>query len=422
MIEFRMPSLGADMEEGVFIEWHIEPGARVERGQVVCVVETQKGAIDVEIWDAGTVARLIAQPGQRIPVGQAMALLAGEGEDWQVVATAQPTTAAALPAAAAPSAVTPVPAQTRSPGEARPKSRPGLPPRASPAARRRAAELDVDLDLLGESMGGAPISVADVERAAAQSGAAALLAPSPAPVASPAPVTVPAPESVGAVADAAASMRAAIAAAMTRSKREIPHYYLGSEVEVDRTEQWLERFNQTQPLTGRVLFAALALRAVAQSLRAAPDQNGKFVDGRFLRSEAVHIGVVTSLRAGGIVVPTVHDADKLTLPELMAALREVLVRARSGRLRSSDLADSTITVTNLGDLGVETVYGVIYPPQVALVGLGRVVARPVVRDGAVVAARTMQVTLAGDHRVTDGMAGARYLAALRARLENPEAT
>ena len=216
-------------------------------------------------------------------------------------------------------------------------------------------------------------------------------------------------------------MRAAIAAAMTRSKREIPHYYLGSEIEVERALQWLEDFNASRPLAERVLFAALALRAVALALREVPDLNGQFVDGRFRRSEAIHVGVVTSLRGGGVVVPAVHDADRLTLPELMASLRDVVARARSGRLRSSDLADSTITVTNLGDLGVETVYGVIYPPQVALVGLGRVLARPAVRDGAIVATRTMNATLSGDHRVTDGLTGARFLSALRERFEHPEA-
>jgi pyruvate dehydrogenase E2 component (dihydrolipoamide acetyltransferase) len=217
-------------------------------------------------------------------------------------------------------------------------------------------------------------------------------------------------------------MRAAIAAAMSRSKREIPHYYLGSEIDVEAAHRWLERYNAARPLAGRVLFAALALRAVALAVHEVPDLNGQFADGRFRRSKAIHVGVVTSLRGGGVVVPALHDADRLALPELMASLRDVLARARSGRLRSSDLADSTITVTNLGDLGVETVYGVIYPPQVALVGLGRVLARPVVRDGAIVAARTMTATLSGDHRVTDGLAGARFLSALRERLAHPEAS
>jgi len=422
MIEFRMPSLGADMEDGVFVEWRVEAGARVERGQVVCVVETQKGAIEVEIWDAGTLARMIAEPGQRIPVGQALAIVAADGEDWRAVAAAS-VAAAPAPTAAPPTVPSAAPtprAAGAAPAPQAPVARPAaparLPPRASPAARKRAAELGVDLDALAAVTGGAPISVADVERAAGAPAPPPSLPPSPPPVPAAAPTAaVPASQSPE------AAMRAAIAAAMARSKREIPHYYLGTEIDVEAAHQWLERYNAAQPLAGRVLFAALALRAVALALHEVPDLNGQFADGRFRRSEAIHIGVVTSLRGGGIVVPAVHDADRLALPELMASLRDVLARARSGRLRSSDLADSTITVTNLGDLGVETVYGVIYPPQVALVGLGRVVARPVVRDGAIVAARTLTATLSGDHRVTDGLSGARFLAALRERLAHPEA-
>lgn len=421
MIEFRMPSLGADMEDGVFVEWRVAPGERVARGQVACVVETQKGAIEVEIWDAGTVARLVAEPGQRIPVGRTMAIVAVEGEDWQAVAASRaPAAAAAGAPTTTTAAVAPVPATIPGPAmqaAAKPAARPGLPPRASPAARKRAAELGVDLDALAAVTGGAPINVADVERAAATP-------PAPAPALSAAPVAAGAPPAgtaPGAAASPEAAMRAAIAAAMARSKREIPHYYLGAEIDVERALQWLERFNEGRPLVGRVLFAALALRAVALALRAVPDLNGQFVDGRFRRSESIHVGVVTSLRGGGVVVPAVHDADRLELPELMTSLRDVLARARSGRLRSSDLADSTITVTNLGDLGVETVYGVIYPPQVALVGLGRVLARPTVRDGAIVATRTMNATLSGDHRVTDGLTGARFLSALRERFEHPEA-
>jgi pyruvate dehydrogenase E2 component (dihydrolipoamide acetyltransferase) len=436
MIEFRMPSLGADMEDGVFVEWRVAPGERVARGQVACVVETQKGAIEVEIWDAGTVARLVAEPGQRIPVGRTMAIVAADGEDWQAVAASSATAAApgaatagaptTITAAAAPASPATAGAAMQAaapPASAKPGARPGLPPRASPAARKRAAELGVDLDALAAVTGGAPINVADVERAAAAPAApvpaaAAAAAPTAAPAAAGAP---PAGTTPAAAPSPEAAMRAAIAAAMARSKREIPHYYLGTEIDVERALQWLERFNEGRPLADRVLFAAFALRAIALALRAVPDLNGQFVDGRFRRSEAIHVGVVTSLRGGGVVVPAVHDADRLALPELMASLRDVLARARNGRLRSSDLADSTITVTNLGDLGVETVYGVIYPPQVALVGLGRVLARPTVRDGAIVATRTMNATLSGDHRVTDGLTGARFLGALRERFEHPEA-
>src|SRR5690606_3298468 len=215
---------------------------------------------------------------------------------------------------------------------ARPAAPARLPPRAPPAARKRAPELGADLDAPAAVTGRAPISVADVERAAGAPAPPPSLPPSPPPVPAAAPTAaVPASQSPE------AAMRAAIAAAMARSKREIPHYYLGTEIDVEAAHQWLERYTAAQPLAGRVPFAALALRAVALALHDVPDLNGQFADGRFRRSEAIHIGVVTSLRGGGIVVPAVHDADRLALPELMASLRDVLARARSGRLRSSDL-------------------------------------------------------------------------------------
>jgi pyruvate dehydrogenase E2 component (dihydrolipoamide acetyltransferase) len=371
MIELRMPSFGADMDAARFVRWQVQPGQPLRRGEVVAVVETQKGAIDVELWQDGTMARLIAQPGQQIPVGEVLALLAGDGEDWQALAQAPPV---ALPAASsAPRA------------------------RLSPAARQRAQLLGVDTEALAVQAGERVVTLADVERAAAAS-----------------------PPAAGKPALGEA-MRSAIGAAMARSWREIPHYHVGCEIVVEAPLRALETFNQGRPVRGRVLFAAALLRAVAQAMADTPTLNGRFENGRFMPASAVHLGVVTSLRGGGLVVPTVHDAHRLSLSELMEALRAVLERARSGQLRSSDLADSTLSVSHLGDLGAESVQGVIYPPQVALVGLGRVVLRPAVVDGQVVAARTLQATLAGDHRVSDGLVGSRFLAAFKARLTSTDA-
>lgn len=392
MIELRLPSFGADMDDAEFIRWNVQPGQPVNKGDIACVVETQKGAIDVEVWQAGTVARLLAEPGQRLPVGHLLAVLAGEGEDWHAVAATAAAPAPETEKAATADARPPI-AETPPAPHAAPAADAGAPAaRVSPAARKRAAELGVDLQALAAAAGGKPVSIGDVERAAAAT----------------APPT------------AAQNMRAAIAAAMARSKREIPHYYLGCEIEVEAALRWLEGFNAGRPVAERVLWAALALRAIGLALRASPQLNGRFVDGRFEPAPSVHLGVVTSLREGGLVVPTVHDADRQALPALMHELAEALSRARKGQLRSSDLADSTVTVTNLGDLGTDTVHGVIYPPQVALVGLGRVAPRPVARDGQVVVARTVQVTLAADHRVSDGLLGARFLADLQQQLARPE--
>lgn len=391
MIELRMPSFGADMDAARFVQWHAQPGQTLKRGDVVAVVETQKGAIDVELWHDGTMARLVAQPGQEIPVGEMLAVLAGEGEDWHTLA-AEPVASSPAPTAEAP------PAQPLAPPAATAPSAPdaGRHARVSPAARQRAQALGVDIEALASQAGARAVTLADVERAATTIS-----------------TTTAAPTR-------STAMRAAIGAAMARSWREIPHYHVGCEIVVEAPLRALEAFNRERPVAGRVLFAAVLLRAVAQAVADTPTLNGRFENGVFQPAGAVHLGVVTSLRGGGLVVPTVHDAHRLSLGELMAALRAVLERARTGQLRSSDLADSTLSVSHLGDLGAESVQGVIYPPQVALVGLGRVALRPAVVDGQVVAARTLHASLAGDHRVSDGLVGSRFLAALTTRLATLE--
>lgn len=374
MIELRMPSFGADMDAARFVQWQVKPGQMLKRGDVVAVVETQKGAIDVELWHDGTMARLIAQPDQEIPVGEMLAVLADEGEDWQALAAA--------------------PLQTSNAAPAESPASPAV--RVSPAARQRAKALGVDIEALAARAGNRVVTLADVEMAA-----------SAAPGATDKPARSDA-------------MRSAIGAAMARSWREIPHYHVGCDIVVEASLRSLEAFNRERPVNERVLFAAVLLRAVAQAVADTPTLNGRFEGDRFQPAGAVHLGVVTALRGGGLVVPTVHDAHRLSLPGFMAALRAVLERARAGQLRSSDLADSTLSVSHLGDLGAESVLGVIYPPQVALVGLGRVALRPAVVDGQVVAARTVRATLTGDHRVSDGLVGSRFLAALTARLSQLE--
>jgi pyruvate dehydrogenase E2 component (dihydrolipoamide acetyltransferase) len=385
MIEFVMPSLGADMEEGTFIEWRVQAGQVVKRGDVVCVVETQKGAVEVEIWQSGTVARLIAQPGEKIPVGHPLALVAAPGEKVEAAApAAQELAPANEPAEPASRGIAVAPALAAQ--SARTK--------VSPAARRRAQELGIDLSAVSASAQDGVVSLEDVERYAARMK----------------------PDQT----DRQASLRTAIGATMARSKREIPHYYLGSEINVERAGNWLDRYNATRPVSERMLFAAIELKAVALALRETIELNGWFVEQRFRGSDAIHIGVAVALRGGGLIAPALHDTDKLSLSDLMRALADLLTRARTGQLRSSELADATITVTNLGELGVDSVYGVIYPPQVALVGFGRVAVKPWVENGTIVPARVVHASLSADHRVTDGMVGARFLARLAQRLLRPE--
>jgi pyruvate dehydrogenase E2 component (dihydrolipoamide acetyltransferase) len=268
--------------------------------------------------------------------------------------------------------------------------------RVSPAARQRAAELGVDLSRIAGTGADGAVTREDVERAGV--GFAAELKP----------------------VDRVAAMRRAIGAAMSRSKREIPHYYLAETVPMRKALDWLRAENGQRPVTQRLLPAILLLRAVAVAVRDVPEMNGLFVDGAFRPSQAAHVGVAISLRQGGLIAPALHDAGSKTLAELMRDLADLVRRCRSGSLRSSEMADPTITVTNLGDQGVADVFGVIYPPQVALVGFGRIVEQPWVEEERVTVMPLLRATLSADHRVSDGHRGALFLARLRDLLQQPQ--
>jgi len=361
MLEFKLPSIGSDMDEGKLLEWKIKPGDRVKKGQVVAIVDTSKAAVDVEIWFDGMVHELLIEPGETIPVGTVLATLLAPGEK-----------------AGAP------PAGRR---------------KVSPAARKHAEALGIDVDsLVGRGPGGA-VTLADVDAAAAQRS----------------------PAKPAAVSDRQAEMRKAIAAAMSRSKREIPHYYLSEAIAMERAQAWLSEANAGRPITGRLLMAALQLKAVALALKKYPEMNGFFRDGAFQPVAAAHIGVAISMRQGGLIAPAIHDVGEKSLDEVMRDLADLVKRARAGSLKSSEMSDPTITVTNLGEQGVEAVYGVIYPPQVALVGFGRIAPRPWVdAAGGLCVAPVLTASLAADHRVSDGRRGALFLAELRDWLQQPE--
>lgn len=374
MIEFKLPALGADMDEGKLLEWKVKPGDRVKRGDVIAVVDTSKAAVEVEIWCEGRVEQLIIQPGESIPVGTVMATLVETG-----VEAATPTVSRAPIVEPAPPAAA---------GATTPTGRRLI----SPVARRRAEELGVALDAITGTGPHGAVILQDVERAAAAQ-------------------TVPA--------NRQAEMRKAIAAAMIRAKREIPHYYLSEIIALAKATDWLRTENERRPVTERLLMAALFLKATALACARFPDMNGYYRDGDFLPARAVHVGVAISLRQGGLVAPALHDVTTKTLLQLMAELADLVARARAGSLRSSELSDPTITVTNLGDGGVDSVLGVIYPPQVALVGFGRVQDRALVDDGQVVVRPVVTASLSADHRVSDGHRGARFLAEIRELLQRP---
>jgi len=403
VVEFRMPSLGADMEAGTLVEWLIKPGDVVKRGQVVAVVETQKGAIEIETFQAGRIDKVLVDLHSKVPVGTPLALILAEGEEKPAVATAVPPPAAVAPTAA-PSLERPPMAPARPVSPVRPRVAPGT--QVSPAARRLAQERGIDLSTVTGSGRDGAITYADVERRAAE-------------VMAPAVPVAPAERKRAPTLDLAA-MRVAIAAAMARSKREIPHYYLEHQVEVTACERWLAEKNATLPPEGRLLFGALPIKAVALAIRRFPAFNGFYRDNKFAPSPAVHVGVAISIRGGGLAAPALHDVDQLPLDELMRQMRDLIQRTRAGRIRGSEMSDPTITVSSLGERGVETLYGIIYPPQVAIIGIGKAVVRPWVIDGAIGPRSVITMTLSGDHRVTDGHAGALFLAEIGKLLQEPE--
>lgn len=214
-------------------------------------------------------------------------------------------------------------------------------------------------------------------------------------------------------------MRRAIGALMARSKREIPHYYLSTTIDATAASAWLEQANLERPVTSRLVLPVLLLKATALAAAKVPEMNGFYENDTFAPSEAVHVGVAISLRTGGVIAPAIHHVNALSLDKLMTSLHDLVGRARSGVLRSSEMNDPTITVTNLGDLGVESVFGVIYPPQVALVGFGRLTERVVARDGMIEVRPCLTATLSADHRASDGHRGGRFLTEIDRLLQEP---
>jgi len=275
--------------------------------------------------------------------------------------------------------------------------------RVTPLARQAAARLGVDLATVTGTGPGGAVRLEDVEGAAARAGAAAAR-----------------PAAPGRSRLDPSRMRQTIAAAMARAKREIPHYYLAHTMNMHRALEWLTGENAQRPVTERLLPNVLLLKAVALAVREVPELNGVWRDGRMEPSARVHLGVAISLRGGGLVAPAIHDADRMTIGQLMRSLRDLVQRARTGGLRSSELSDPTITVTSLGEQGVETVFGIVYPPQVAIVGFGRIGERPWVVDGTVVARSVVTAALSADHRVSDGHRGGLFLVAVERLLQAPE--
>jgi pyruvate dehydrogenase E2 component (dihydrolipoamide acetyltransferase) len=415
MAQFVMPALGADMEAGTLLAWRIHPGEIVKRGDIVVEVHTDKADIEVEVFTSGVVERLLVEPGTLVPTGTPLALILEEGEE-----------AAAAPAPAPEQAPAPAPAEAAPAPEAAaaPPGPPAVSPErilVSPSARQLAAELGVELAGLKGTGPNGRILRRDVQRAA-EAGAAAPPAPPPAEAPPAAPPAVPPPAAAPALAaeDAQAAMRRAIAAAMSRSKREIPHVYLSTTIDMTRATAWLATENLRRSVPDRLLHGVLLVKAVALALRDFPELNARWQGDQVVRSERIHVGIAIFLRGGGLVAPAIHDTDTLGLDELMRSFRDLTSRARAFSLRSGEMSDPTVTVTSIGERGVEAIYPIIVPPQVAIAGFGKIVERPWIHDGQLLPCPVVTTTLSVDHRVSDGHRAGAFLTAVDERLQEPE--
>jgi pyruvate dehydrogenase E2 component (dihydrolipoamide acetyltransferase) len=382
MIEFLMPSLGADMEDGTLIEWKKKPGDPVKRGDIIAEVETQKGLIEIEVFDEGTIGELMIREGTKVPVGTIMALI-------------NPTGAASETKKEKPIALQPIEEKIAEP-IVREKIE-TLAVKASPLAKRIATENHIDLLQIKGTGPDGVITKDDVEQALMQQAAF----------------------EKDKTTEPALQIRSAVAAAMTKSNREIPHYYLEKKIDLTKALTWLQETNSQRKVAFRLLPAVLFIKATAKSLKEFPDLNAIWDNG-IQQKKDINIGFVISLRSGGIIVPAIHQADLKTIDEIMEALNDIIPRARALKLRSSELSDSTITLTSIGEGGADLVFGVIYPPQVALVGFGSISEQPFAEAGMLGIRSMVTVTLAGDHRATDGLTGSRFLNALNKNLQNPE--
>jgi pyruvate dehydrogenase E2 component (dihydrolipoamide acetyltransferase) len=385
MAEFLMPILGADMKEGTLTQWRKRPGDAIERGEIIADIETDKADVEVECFLTGVIETLLIEPGAKVPVGTPLAIIRTEG----------------APEAPAPAPAAPPPAPAALPPR-RPRraAAPPLPAgrlRISPSARQLASELGLDLASVTGTGPNGRIMRRDVEAAAA----------------------APAPPAVEEALDRQTRMRQAIAAAMGRSAREIPHFHVTLDVDMSRTMRWLARENRDRTLKERMLYVAPLIKAVALALREFPELNASWTDGKIVTKPSIHVGVAVSLRGGGLVAPALHDTDQQPLRELMQAFRDLVQRARDWKLRSSEMSDPTITVTSLGEEGPDTVIGLIYPPQVALVGFGRVKQRPWSVGRRIVSRPIITATLSADHRVVDGHRGGLFLTAIDRLLQEP---
>jgi pyruvate dehydrogenase E2 component (dihydrolipoamide acetyltransferase) len=402
--EVVMPQMGADMTEGTIVQWRKNEGDPVERGEIIAEIETDKANVEIEAFESGVFRKALIPEGETVDVGTIIAIIAGAEDDISQYGAG----AAAVKAAPAGKAAEvterqapapPVPAAQRTNGRVR----------ASPVARKLAEERGIDLSTLRGSGPDGRIVRRDVE-AAAQGTATA-----PRPATSPASAPAHAPTPV-----AMSKMRQTIARRMAQSKREAPHYYITVDVEMSEAEDVRHQLNDELRRKPHVSTNDFIVKASAMALARHSIFNSLFIDDQIAQQSTINICLAIALD-DGLIAPAILDCGNKTLVEITRASLDLIERAKSSALKPDEYTGGTFTLTSLQPIDVETLIPIIQPPQTAILGVGNVREAPVVREGQLAVGKLMKITLAADHRVTDGVQGARFLQEIRRLLERPAA-
>lgn len=451
MPEVNMPKLSDTMEEGTVLEWKLQDGAEVKKGDVLAEIESDKASFEIEA-EADGVLHIAVQKGQAVPVGEQIGSIGGKPEAAAEAEPEEPEPAAQggrdqgrgdsatsgqhevaeaeqepgpghaeapseEPAEAAePAASSEEQAGRTATGPPAAAAREADGAKASPLARRLAAEMDLDLATVEGTGPGGRIVKEDV-LAAQQKGKAE---PRPAGAA-------PTPRAAATARPSAASetvepnrMQATIAKRMAQSKTTVPHFYVTVEPRVDEAVRLRDQLKSSVPGAERVTMTDLLTRACAIALTRFPEVNASWIDGRFERKRGVSIGLAVPPSQGlGLLVPVVHDVDRKDLVQISIETRQVIERARSGKPGPGDLEGGTFSISNLGMFGVDEFSAIINPPESAILAVGAIKDVALVRGGQLVPGKVMRMTLSVDHRVFYGATAAQFMAELVRLIENP---
>jgi pyruvate dehydrogenase E2 component (dihydrolipoamide acetyltransferase) len=419
-----MAQLSPTMEEGKLLEWRVSEGDEIAQGDIVAEIETDKANMEVEAMGGGVLRKILVQPGQTVPVGALIGVIASPDEaiddliaSAATVAAAPPTEPETAPEAPVETAPEPPAAPTAeaTPAPATPVVQPPADGRlkVSPVARRIAEENGLDLTTIAGSGPGGRIIKSDVEGALQAPTAAPVTdAPTVAPVVTPATGSAPADR-----VEEASQMRKAIARRLVQSIGPVPHFFLTTEIDMGRALELRADLN-ARNLEGKIGVNDLLLKATAEALTRHPSANASW-EGEAVRYHgSVDIGIAVALE-GGLITPVVRDAGRKGLRQISVEAKDLIARARDKKLVPEEYQGATFSVSNLGMYEIDQFTAIINPPEAGILAVGRTTEKPVVVDGEVVVRKRMRVTMSCDHRVIDGASGAEFLGTFKAMLENP---